>query len=571
MHIDKKLINLSLGNRSAFFLTVFSGLLTALFTIIQAYYLSKTINEVFLKNSNLAEVKYFILLFALASLLKALFVWNEQNFANLIAENVKQQLRNKLTAQIFKLGPSYTKSSKSGEISNTISNGVEKLDAYFSQFLPQLFSSALIPLLILFFIFPIDILSGIVFLVTAPLIPVFMMLIGRIAESMNRKQWKTLNLMSGYFLDVIQGLATIKLFGRENDIKKKIAVISNLFRISTMKVLRIAFLSALVLEILSTISIAIIAVEIGLRLLYGNLEFQPAFFILVLAPEFYLPIRQLGAKYHAGMEGVAAAESIFKILEEPVQTNNQKSHVPFHDFVIKFENVSFTYPGGRNALKNISFSIEQGSFTALVGKSGSGKTTVTNLLLKFIKPSEGKIIFNNNNFNDIDSKFWRKQVSWISQSPYLFHTTIKENILIAKEDATAEEIINAAKSAGIHDFISSLPGGYETFVGERGTRLSGGQAQRIALARAFLKDSPILILDEPTSNLDPETENELLETLNRLTENKTVIMIAHRLRTIEKAGQILVFSNGKIIERGTHNSLIAMNGYYSELLKTYSG
>lgn len=571
MYVDKKLINLSFSNRFAYIITVSSALLTALFTIIQAYYLSKTINAVFLENYSLSGVRNFIIIFGAASLFKTLFIWLEQNYANLIAENVKQNIRSKLTEHIFKLGPTFTKSSKSGEITNTILNGVEKLDAYFSKFLPQLFSSALIPLLILFFIFPIDLLSGIIFLVTAPLIPVFMILIGRIAESMNKKQWKTLNLMSGYFLDIIQGLATIKLFGRENDIKKKISVVSNLFRISTMKVLRIAFLSALVLEILSTISIAIIAVEIGLRLLYGNLEFEPALFILILAPEFYLPIRQLGAKYHAGMEGVAAAESIFKILEEPAQTKTQTTSAPLSDFIIRFENVSLTYNNGREALKNISFTIVPGSFTALVGKSGSGKTTVTNLLLKFIEPTEGRILLGNTNFNEINPELWRNQVSWISQNPYLFHTTIRENILLAKENATEEEIISAAKSAGIHNFISSLPEGYETFIGERGTRLSGGQAQRIALARAYLKNSPILILDEPTANLDPQTENELVETLEKLTENKTVIMIAHRLKTIKKANQILVFSNGQIIEKGTHYSLVSKNGYYSQLLKTYSG
>ncbi len=574
MHIDKRLLKYARKNGFAFSMSVISGLLVALFTIVQAYYLSYTINEIFLNHSSLSGVKNFLLIFLLASFLKSLSIWFEQNFANKIAVNVKKILREKLSEHLFKVGPTYIKSEKSGELSNTILNGVEKLDAYFSKFLPQLFTAALIPLLILLFVFPIDLLSGIVFMVTAPLIPIFMILIGKLAETLNRKQWKTLNLMSGYFLDVIQGLGTIKLFGRESDIRKKIEIISNLFRISTMKVLRIAFLSALVLEILSTISIAIIAVEIGLRLLYGNLDFQPALFILILAPEFYLPIRQLGAKYHAGMEGIAAAESIFKILQTTPALRSTVSVINDIDFAhlpIAFNSVSFTYDNSRQALKNISFEIQPGSFIALVGKSGSGKTTVTNLLLRFIEPTEGNIYLGKFDFTEIDINLWRANVSWISQNPYLFHKTIKENILIAKTDATDDEIIYATTAAGIHEFIEALPKGYDTPVGERGTRLSGGQAQRIALARAFLKDSPILVMDEPTANLDPKTESELMQRIEILTKNKTVIMIAHRLNTIKKADRIFVFSEGRLIESGTHKSLLTKNGYYSSLIKNYTG
>ncbi len=574
MHVDKRLIKLAHNYRLTASISILSDLFAAFLTIAQAFYLSMIIDSVFLRSKSLNDVSNLIFILILVSVLKSLFIWLGQNSANKLAVNIKSNLRQKLTRHIFKLGPSYTKGEKSGEITNTVFNGIEKLEAYFSQFLPQLFLSALIPLLILIIVFPVDLLTGVVFLVTAPLIPVFMILIGKIAESMNRKQWKILNLMSGYFLDVIQGLATIKLFGRQRDIRKKIELVSDSFRISTMKVLRIAFLSALVLEILSTISIAIVAVEIGLRLLHGNLEFRQALFILILAPEFYLPLRQLGARYHAGMEGVSAAESIFKILKEPVKISSGKNTFNpglAKNIKVEFQNVSFSYNNTKEAVKNLSFTLNPGTVTALVGKSGSGKTTTANLLLKFIENSTGKIIVNGMDLKTLSRNDWLKFVTWIPQNPYLFHESIKYNLQLAKPGATEEEIIDAARKADIHNFINSLAYGYETIVGERGARLSGGQAQRIALARAFLKNSPLIILDEPTANLDPQTELRLLRNIEMLTKNKTVLMIAHRLNTIKKADSILVYSNGEIVESGNYNELIELNGYFTKLIKSYSG
>ena len=574
MHIDKRLLKITANIKVSAVLTIFFGLLTGIFTIGQAYYLSYTINKVFLEHSVLSSVLYLIIIILTISILKAVSNWNQNFFANRVAGYAKNILRKNILNHLFSLGPNYTKSERTGEISNTITNGVEKLDAYFSQFLPQLFLSALIPIIILFFIFPIDFLTGIVFIVTAPLIPIFMILIGSIAESLNKKQWKLLSRMSAYFLDVIQGLTTLKIFGRSKDQIDKISKISNAYRTSTMKVLRVAFLSALVLELLSTISIAIVAVEIGLRLMNGNLEFQPALFILILAPEFYLPIRQLGTRYHAGMEGMAAAKSIFGILETPLPENKimETGALNFLKDTINFSNVYYSYNNGeRKALQGLSFSVEPGKVTALIGESGSGKTTVINLLLRFFEQEHGKITINNKNINKIDIDKWREQIAWVSQNPYLFHKTIRENILLAKPDANEDDLIQAAQSANIYDFIKSLPQGFETLVGERGTLISGGEAQRIALARAFLKNAPLLIMDEPTANLDPQTEAEMISSLKELIVGRTVLIIAHRLNTIKEADKIIVFSNGKIVEQGNHKELYAANGAYKNLLRYYEG
>ena len=572
MHIDKRLLRLTIPVKQNLILTVIFGLLAAMAVIGEAYLISEVINNIFLQGSSLLLVQNIIFLIIGFSLLKFIFTWAEQSFANKVATYVKNKIRKDISDYIFKLGPNYTKSERTGDIANTLINGVEKLDAYFSQFLPQLFLSALVPIFILFFVFPIDLLSGVVFLLTAPLIPLFMIFIGSVAEKLNKKQWKSLSLMSAYFLDVIQGLTTIKLFGRTDHVLNKVGIISELFRKSTMKVLRIAFLSALVLEMFSTISIAIIAVEIGLRLMNGHLEFQPALFILILAPEFYNPIRQLGTKYHAGMEGIAAAHSIYKILETPIpypETN--KSLIDFNFNKITFQNVHFSYEDNQEALSGISFSIKPKTITALVGESGSGKTTTINLLLKFLEPTQGNIFFDDIKLNEINRDDWLKHIGWISQNPYLFHASIKENILIAKEDATDDELLTALKLAKLDKLIDNLPNGPDTIVGERGTRLSGGEAQRVALARAFLKDAPILILDEPTANLDPTTESEMIESINKLTKNRTVVMIAHRLNTIKKADNILVFSKGKIIESGNHEKLVKNNSFYANLLKKYRG
>lgn len=558
--------------RSAFFLTIALGVFAAVTIIGQAGALSSIINRVFLEKESLKAVGNMLLLFGALSLLRAGFVWSQQSFADKIAGQVKSDLRRRINQHLLRLGPAYTKSERSGEISNTLVNGVEALDAYFREFLPQIFLSALIPLLILIFVFPIDVLTGIVFLLTAPLIPFFMKLIGEIAGALNQKQWKSLSRMSAHFLDVLQGLTTLKIFGRSREQIKTISRISNEFRVATMKVLKVAFLSALVLEIVATISIAIVAVEVGLRLLYGRMDFENALFLLILAPEFYLPIRLLGTRYHAGLEGVAAAERIFEILETPLTApailKEQCPDLP--RATIRFENVYYAYDNGkRPTLTGVSFEIPPGQKVALIGPSGAGKTTISNLLLRFIHPDSGKILVGEENLSTLDPERWRGQIAWVSQKPYLFHQSIAENIRLANPDAPLPEIIEAARQANIHEFIESLPEGYDTLVGEQGARLSGGQAQRIALARAFLKDAPFLILDEPTANLDPQVEAQIRQSIKKLMAGRTVLLIAHRLNTVLDADQIIVMSEGKIREQGTHQTLLQNGGLYRRLIFTY--
>lgn len=582
--MHRRLISLTRDSRFSLTLTIASGFLAGLLTIWQAWNLATVVDGVFLQKFSLEQVTTPLTFILLAISGRTLLTWLNEVAANAVAVKIKTDLRERLFAHILKLGPAYARGQRTGELTTAAVEGIEALDAYFSQYLPQLVITALVPISILFFVFPIDLLTGLVFLITAPLIPFFMIIIGKGAEVVTKRQYETLRLLSAHFLDSLQGLTTLKLFGQSKGQAKNVAKVAEQFRDRTLSVLRITFLSALALEMLATISTAIVAVEIGFRLLYRNMEFQPALFLLVLAPEFYMPLRALGARFHAGMNGTTAAKRIYEILDTKVESGKwvvDSEQLPvsgdqFGEFsAIEIKNVSFTYPNEtKPALQNINLNIDKGQRIALVGKTGAGKSTLIQLLLGFIHPTEGNINYQSPISSlqppiHPSSFTLHHSISWVPQKPHLFHTTIAENIRLGKADATHEEVAQAAKAARLHDFIESLPEKYETLVGESGARLSSGQAQRLALARAFLKDAPILILDEPTSALDPETESLLEESTRELMRGRTVITIAHRLNTIFQADQIIVLDEGRIIEQGTHRELVSKGSMYAKMVKTY--
>lgn len=574
MNINKRLLTYVKSMRIYIVIVVALSLLTGICIVLQARMIAQVINGAFLSRLILPQLLSPLGVLLLVIVVRAALSWINEAVTNYAAATVKSDLRQRLLAHIFRLGPMYAKGERSGEIVNTATEGVEALDAYFSLFFPQLCSTILIPVIILAVVFSIDILSGAILLVTLPILPFFMILIGKKANAMTQKRWEMLGKMSAHFLDVLQGLTTLKLFGRAKIQQTTVRRMSDRFGAITLKVLSVAFLSSLVMEMGATISTALIAVEIGLRLLYGTIAFEPAFFVLLLTPEFYLPIRSLGTQFHASMNSAAGAERIFDILETPVPPQPTAIQKPELQHTIQFQNVSYTYtpsePDSHPALKDVTFQMQMGQQVALVGPSGSGKSTIAHLLLRFMEPGQGTICADNVPLETFTAQEWRKLVAWQPQRPYLFDTTVAENIRLGRPEATLAEVIQAAKQANIHDFITALPQGYDTLIGERGARLSGGQIQRLSLARAFVKNAPLLILDEATSTLDPESEAEILQTIKQVMEGRMVLIIAHRLNTISTADQILVLRDGQIVDSGTHQQLLQSSGVYQDLVKAYA-
>ncbi|MGD8618009.1 MAG: thiol reductant ABC exporter subunit CydD [Gammaproteobacteria bacterium] len=554
-------------------LAVAIGLASGLLLILQAWLLASSINAVVFDKAVLQQVMPWLWGLLALFLLRAVLAWASEQAAFQAAVQVKLELREQLYRQVQKLGPAWLSGERSGDLVNTLSDGVEALEAYYARYLPAMSLMVLVPLAILVFVIPHDWLAGVILLVTAPLIPLFMILIGKGAEQRNQRQWRQLAWMSAHFLDVIQGLTTLRLFNASRREAQLIARISDEYRRGTMAVLRIAFLSSFVLEFFSTVSIAIVAVLVGFRLYWGGMDFMHGLFVLLLAPEFYLPLRNMGTQYHARMEAIGAAERIVEILAAPVVDAAGKltNIADLQQAGIRFEAVSFRYPDGRAGVQDLELLIQPGETLALVGASGAGKTTLINLLLGFLQPHSGRILVGATALQDIAPAAWRRQLAWLPQRPQLFPGSVAENIRLGAPGAGMQAVRDAAALAQAGDFIEALPQGWDTRVGEAGQGLSGGQVQRIALARAFLKDAPLVILDEPTANLDPDSEMRVHAAVRSLAAGRTLVLIAHRLRTVHDADRIAVLDNGRIVQTGTHVELLQTSPLYQRMVTAYGG
>ena len=566
--LHRRLLGEALRSRPRFSALAVVILLTAAIVIVQMLALSRIIDGVFLQGASLATVWPWMLALAAAFTARALLLWAGEVLAQHGATRIKADLRQRLFDQVLSLGPAWSRREQSGELVATAVEGIEKLDDYFARYLPARLGAGIVPLVIVIGVFTIDWLSALVLCFTGPLIPIFMVLIGRRAEQATRNQWVALQRMGAHFLDVLQGLETLKLYGRSRAQSDRIRAVSERYRLSTMEVLKVAFLSGLVLELAASISTAVVAVEVGVRLVQGLMAFQPGLLVLLLAPEFYLPFRALGARHHAGMEGVAAADRIYAILDtEPLTGSSGPGAAPTrHSPEIRLDRLSYTYPGSHQpALNDLSAVIEPGRVTALAGPSGSGKSTLVNLLLRFLELQGGDMLFGGVPLRTLDRRRHLERVALVPQNPHLFNGTVSENLRLARPDATDEAIADALRRAGADDFVRLLPEGKHTLLGNNGARLSGGERQRLAIARAFLKDAPLLILDEPASALDPESEEAIHRALESLAIDRTVLVIAHRLATLRRADRVLLLDHGRLVAAGTHNELRRQSPLYAAM------
>jgi ATP-binding cassette subfamily C protein CydD len=467
------------------------------------------------------------------------------------AARVKSQLRRKLTAHCLRLGPAWIGGQQPGKIAALATRGLDALDPYFARYLPQLVLAVLVPLAVLAVVTATDWVSGVVIAVTLPLIPFFGALVGLHTKAQTHRQWRLLAQLSGHFLDVVQGLATLKAFGRGKAQEQVIARVTDEHRSATMATLRVAFLSSLVLELAAALATALVAVEAGLRLLYGHLPYQSALLVLLLTPEAYLPLRTVAAQYHASAEGSAAAEDIFQVLDTPVPraapvaatTAGAATLVPdLRTAAISLEAVTVSYPDrGHPALAGVSLTVEPGELIMLTGASGAGKSTVLRLLLRFIEPDSGTVRAGGADLTAIPVDSWRAQIAWVPQHPRLFPGSVADNIALGRPGAARSAIAGAARLAGADAFIQSLPRGYDTPLGERATRLSSGQRQQVALARAFLRDAPLLLLDEPAAHLAPAAAAAIDDVIGGPLAGRTIIVATHR-RVPAGASQVVALA-----------------------------
>lgn len=556
--------------RSGINLAVALGMGSGMLVVVQAGLLAWTINAVVMNGAALPSMWPALATMLPVFALRFVLVRAAQRVAFATAATLRCELRSELLRKLQALGPAWLQGQASGALAIHLVAGIEALEGYYARWLPGRALTVMLPFAILVVVFPVDWTSGLVLLLTAPLIPLFMILLGKGAAEVNQRQWRQLARLGARFLDSLQGLTTLKLFNASRREAIVVARLSEAYRDSTMRVLRIAFLSGVVLEFLATMGIAMVAVLIGFHLLYGKIQFQSGFFVLLLAPEFYVPLRTLGTHYHERMEAIGAAESIAGILAipEPERPDALEPLVRAAAYTIRFDAVSHSYSSGRPALSGLSFVAEQGSITALVGPSGAGKSTVLNLLLGFTRGHEGRIWINGQQLDLLDPATWLAQVAWVPQRAHVFAGTVLDNIRLAKPDADLAAVREAAARAGADEFICSLPNGYESALGERGVGLSGGQIQRLGLARAFLKNAPVLLLDEPGANLDEQTQAQIHDALRCLSQGRTVLLTAHRMSTVRLAKRIVVLEHGQAMQCGTHEELCGTEGLYRRLMQT---
>jgi thiol reductant ABC exporter CydD subunit len=554
--LDPRLLRYSAAARGYLVVTVGLGLAATGLILLQASLLAHLLASA-ATGTGVAMLAGPLGVLLVVLLARATASYGGETAALRAAAAVKSQLRRRLTDHALRLGPSWLAGQRSGEVTTLATRGLDGLDAYFARYLPQLVLACIVPFAVLIRVGLADRISGLIIGLTLPLIPVFAILVGLHTKAVTQRQWRLLARLGGHFLDVVEGLPTLKLFGRGKPQAEVIGKVTDEYRSATMGSLRIAFLSAFVLELTAALATALVAVEVGLRLLAGHMSYQTALLVLLLTPEAYLPLRAVGAQFHASTEGAAAARDVFQILDTPVPTaaepcpqsaRTARQPVDLRKDTIRLCQVTLNYPGrDHDALSGVSLSIQPGDRITLAGPSGAGKSSLLALLLRFAQPSSGRLEVGGVELASVPLDEWRRQIAWVPQHPYLFAASVADNIVLGRPKASPKAIREAARAAGAAEFIEDLPQGYATVVGERGLRLSSGQRQQIALARAFLRDAPLLLLDEPAAHLDAASAARLATALDTLAAGRTVIQVSHTPRHAG-TGRVLTLDHGRLTQ-----------------------
>ncbi|WP_318478216.1 heme ABC transporter permease/ATP-binding protein CydD [Photobacterium leiognathi] len=555
-------------------LSVGLGFMSGLLLVGQAALLASILHQLIIEHvDKYSLINQFVGLFIIIGL-RALCSWGREIFGYRCGEQIRLHIRQLILNRLQSLGPAYIKGKPAGTWASLVLEQVEEMQDFFARYLPQMSLSVLIPVVILFAVFPLNWAAGLIFLLTAPLVPLFMALVGLGAADANRRNFKALQRLSGHFYDRLQGLSTLRLFDRAEAEAENLHAASHVLRKRTMEVLRLAFLSSAVLEFFSAISVAIVAVYFGFAFIgelnFGNygipISLFTGLFILVLAPEFYQPLRDLGTFYHAKAQAIGAAESIVEFLniEADEMTDGSKSLANPEKIQISVTDLEVLSPEGQKLAGPLTFDINTNEHVALVGPSGAGKTSLLNALLGFL-PYRGSIKINGIELKELNHSEWRQAISWVGQNPLLVHGTIYDNITLGNPLAEQAQVTQVAKEAYADEFINRLEKGYQHHVGDRSGGLSVGQAQRIAVARAMLQQGAFWILDEPTASLDANSERLVLESLDRAVQQHTTLMVSHRLDQLHAMDRVLVMENGKLVQNGAFTE-ISQYGLLADML-----
>jgi ATP-binding cassette subfamily C protein CydD len=565
--IDRRLLHDALPERGRLAAAVLLGGLGAAAACVQWAGAAGFVDAILLRGKTAGQALPWLAAFGLAAALRAVAGFAADALSAGAGLRLRELLRLRLARRIAAMGPAAVGRERSAELTTTLTEGVDSLEPAFSQFVPQAGVALLAPLIILVAVTWRDPISGAILFITGPLAPLFMALIGKLAQERSQRQWGALARLGAHLLDSLEGLATLRAYGQVGRRLGETRAATERFRDATMDVVRIAFLSAFALEMIGTLSTALVAVQVGIRLLYGRMEFAPALTVLMLAPEFHAPLRALGARFHTMVSANAAASRVYGLLDGPEPGAQPAGEADAGPGRITLDCVSYRYPGAEaHALRGASAELPERGLVAVVGRSGAGKSTLARLLLGWIEPAAGSL--------RRGGTVWRPrpgEAAWLSQQPYLFHATVAQNLRSADPQASEERLWDALREASAEGFVRDLPRGLDTVLGDRGGRLSAGQAQRIALARTLLQPAPLVLLDEPTSNLDALTEEAVSAAVQRMAGSRLVVVIAHRVQTCRAADLVVLLEEGVVAQHGRYDELASVAGPFADLVRAAHG